>query len=106
LTEGVIARLGASFADVSSVTEEHLRATSDALVNRRKPPPLRHVEAALDGFASQMDTLRREGATRGLSSDAAGRLFALVFALEQLRSHLQDLGSRADEWAQGDATTQ
>jgi uncharacterized membrane protein YccC len=103
LTEGVIARLDASFADVSSVTENHLRATSDALVNRRKPPLLRHVEAALDGFASQMDTLRRAGVTRGLSSDAAGRLFALGFALEQFRNHLQDLDSRANEWARDDA---
>ena len=103
LTEGVIARLDASFADVSSVTEDHLRAIGDALVKRRKPPPLRSVEAALDGFASQMDALRREGVTRGLSSDAAGRLFALVFALEQLRTHLQDLDSRADEWARDDA---
>jgi uncharacterized membrane protein YccC len=103
LTEDVIARLDASFVDVSDVTATHLRATSDALVKRRKPPPFRDVEAVLDGFTSRMEALRREGVTRGLSIDAAGRLFALGFALEQFRNHIQDLDSRVGEWARDDA---
>jgi uncharacterized membrane protein YccC len=103
LTDVVIARLEASLAEVSNTIARHLRATADAFVKREKPPALDEVELALDGFTTMMDALRRDGVTRGLPSDTAGRLFALGFAIEQLRLHLEDLGSRADECARGDA---
>jgi uncharacterized membrane protein YccC len=103
LNEVVIARLDASFAKLSNTIEQHLRAAGDALVKREKPPSLGNVEAALDGFINVMEALRRDGVTRGLPGEAAGRLFALGFALEQLRRHLQDLGSRADECARDHA---
>src|SRR5690349_2433974 len=76
-----------------------LRVWRPAGPRRRRPPEPGAVEASLDDFASMLDALRSDGITRGLSGDAAARLFALGFAFEQLRQHLQDLGSRSGECA-------
>jgi hypothetical protein len=56
------------------------------LLARRHPPPLDAVAAALDGFAAEMGALRREGLTRTLALEGVERIFALGFALDQLRS--------------------
>jgi hypothetical protein len=46
-----------------------------------------------------MAALRREGLTRELGADAVERIFALDFALEQLRLHLRDLARCVGEFA-------
>jgi hypothetical protein len=43
--------------------------------------------------------LRRDGVVRGLNAEDAGRLFALGFALEQLRRDFDDFGDRIAECA-------
>ena len=47
------------------------------------------VIAALDGYAAEMAALRQEGLTRGLPAHAAEHVFALGFALDQMRQHLR-----------------
>ena len=49
--------------------------------------------------SAAITTLREEGATRLLSVDDVGRLFALGFAFDQLRDHLIDLMNRTAESA-------
>ena len=43
--------------------------------------------------------MRREGLTRDLSDETAERIFALGFALEQLRRNFSDLGRCITEFA-------
>ena len=69
------------------------------------PPALADVERALQDFTAAIEILRREGATRALPADSVGRLFALGFALEQLRRNFEDFSDRVTECAHADITT-
>ncbi|MGO8917240.1 MAG: FUSC family protein [Stellaceae bacterium] len=94
--------LEAPLAEITATTGEFLRAAGDALATGRDPPAPAAVLGALDGYAAAMAELRRAQLTQGLPGEEAGRIFALGFALEQLRSDVQDLTSRAGELADGD----
>ena len=95
-------RLGPWLAYVCETVADDLRASAAALSTRQGPPPLDHVEAALDGYAAEIATLRRQGLTRELPDEAVERVFALGFALEQLHLHLRDLARCLTEFAPGD----
>ena len=58
---------------------------------RQRPASRRDVEAALDGYAAEMAEVRSHGLMRDLSIDAVERIFALEFALAQLRQNFNDL---------------
>jgi hypothetical protein len=64
----------------------------------RLGPPLARV-AAFDGYAGEIAALRREGLTRDLPVDALERLFALGFAVEQLRHDFRELEQCVSEYA-------
>ena len=85
------ARLGPSLTRVGASTAEYLDACAHALLARRRPPPMDAVVAALDRYAVEMGALRSEGVTRGLSAHDLEQIFALGFALDQLRHHFTDL---------------
>jgi uncharacterized membrane protein YccC len=87
-----LARVRESFAD-------YLRGSAAALRAGRGPPPLDAAESALDAYAAEIAALRREGLTRSLSGEAAERLFALGFALEQMHQNFKDLERCVAEWA-------
>jgi hypothetical protein len=53
--------------------------------------PLATAEAALDGCADAFAAIRLEGLTLGLAVETAERIFALGFALEQVRHNFHDL---------------
>ena len=57
------------------------------------------VEQALAKFIATVEGLRREGATRALPAENLGRLYALGFALEQLRQNFEDFRNRLVECA-------
>jgi len=84
-------RLGPSLTHIGRLTGYYLKACARALLARRGPPPMDAVIAALDGFAAEMAALRREGLARGLSAHDAEHVFALGFALDQMRQHFTDL---------------
>jgi hypothetical protein len=63
------------------------------------PPPLAAAESALAAYAAEVDTVRREGLTRGLPGDATESFFALGFALEQMHNNLKDLERCVTDWA-------
>jgi uncharacterized membrane protein YccC len=87
----VEARLGPWLARIGRLTGSYLKACARALLARRGPPPMDAVIAVLDGFDGEMAALRREGLTRELSAHDAEHVFALGFALDQLRQHFTDL---------------
>jgi len=84
---------------VGETVADDLRASGAALSTRQGPPPLEEVEAALDGYAAEIAALRRQGLTRELSDDMLEHIFALGFALDQLRLHLRDLARCVGEHA-------
>ena len=65
---------------------DHLRGSAHALTAREPET----AEAAFDECARMTATLRDEGLTLSLPVNAAGRLFTLGFALEQMRQELRD----------------
>lgn len=99
LSETLQARLGPPLACAAETAVDYLRGSSAALIARRNPPPLAAVDAAFDGYAAEITALRREGLTRDLPVDALERLFALGFALEQLRHDFRELEQCVTEYA-------
>jgi hypothetical protein len=91
------ARLGPSLARIGAASAAYFKACARALEQRRGPPPMDAVLAALDGYAAQMAALREEGLTRELPAHAVEHVFALGFALDQVRHHLVDLARCVDE---------
>jgi uncharacterized membrane protein YccC len=91
LPDTFLPRLGPCVARVSDSATDYFRASAAALSARQGPPSLDAIEAALDGYAAEFAALRREGFTRALADEAAERIFALGFALDQLRLHSRDL---------------
>jgi uncharacterized membrane protein YccC len=91
------ARLGPCLTRIGAATAGYLNACASALLARRAPPPMDAVTAALDGYTSEMAALRLQGFTRDLPAHAVEHIFALGFALDQLRNHFTDLARSATE---------
>jgi hypothetical protein len=79
-----------------------LEVSGTDLRERKNPPVLDAVEQALARFIATIEELRREGATRALPAENIGRLYALRFALEQLRQNFEDFRNRVTECARAD----
>jgi uncharacterized membrane protein YccC len=94
-------RLGPALDRLGSVASAFLLGSSAALAQGRSPPPLEPVEAALEAHESEIAALRKEGLTRPLSTVEAERLFALGFALEQMRGDFADLAQIVHERVRG-----
>jgi uncharacterized membrane protein YccC len=105
LPDAIITRLRDPLGQVSDAAQRYLREAGEALLQRKIPPPLGGVENTLQDFIAVIEVLRREGTTRALPADSVGRLFALGFALEQLRRNFEDFGDRVTECARADAAT-
>jgi uncharacterized membrane protein YccC len=84
-------RFGARFAQAATAMHDYLRRSGEALARRRKPPPLDAAEAAFDDCVDIVGEIRRDGLTVGLPVDMVERIFALGFALDQLRQHFHEL---------------
>jgi uncharacterized membrane protein YccC len=99
LPEAFQPRLGPPLARVAGTVAEYLRGSAEALAARREPSALDAAEAALDDYAAAFTVVRDEGLTRGLPIDAAERIFALGFALEQVRHNFHDIEGSVREAA-------
>jgi len=99
LPEAFAMRLASPIAHLGAAFTDYLRASGAALLARRDPLSLDSVESALDAFSGEMAALRREGLTRTLPADAAERIFALGFVLEQMHHNVKDLERCVAEWA-------
>lgn len=93
----ILARLRQPLEQVSQATQRFLRTCADALRKRKNPPALDAVEQALATFIATIEELRGEGDTRVLPAENIGRLYALGFALEQLRQNFADFRNRVTE---------
>jgi uncharacterized membrane protein YccC len=101
LPEVLQKRLGPALAQTAATAADALRAMAGALAARRPPPPLDTVEASLEVFTATFSAVRQEGLTVGLPVETVERVFALGFAIEQLRQHLRDLDRCVQEAAGG-----
>jgi uncharacterized membrane protein YccC len=90
---------GPSLASVAAEGAGYLHGGAASLLARRDAPALDSFEQAMDDYSVGIDHIRREGLTRGLPSDMVERIFALGFALEQLRLNLRDLRRAVTEAA-------
>ncbi|MGE9009249.1 hypothetical protein ACO2JO_11745 [Leptospira interrogans] len=99
LPANVQARLDTPLSGVREAIEAHLRASAAALRNGASPPVIDPVQFALQGYAEEVASVRRDGLTRGLPGDAAERFFALGFSLEQMRQNIGDLDRCVAEWS-------
>ena len=97
------ARVQLPLERIGAVAAEYLHASGAALATHRRPPPCDGIEAAFNAYSSEIDMLRREGATRSLRAESVERFFAVGFALEQLRRNLRDLERCVTEWADAPA---
>jgi uncharacterized membrane protein YccC len=95
----IVTRLRESLDQASKAAQCFLRTCADALRKRKNPPGLDAVEQALAKFIATLEELRREGVTRALPAENIGRLYALVFALEQLLRDFVDFRDRVTECA-------
>jgi uncharacterized membrane protein YccC len=99
LPEPARQRLAPPLALAGEAIAQYLRATGTALALKQAAPAVDAVLDAMHQYGAAMAETRREGITRDLPGEEAGRIFAIGFALEQLRSDLHDLASRAHEFA-------
>jgi uncharacterized membrane protein YccC len=97
LPEDLQARFAGSLACIAGTTADYLRGVGVALTKRRAAPSPGAVATALHRYAADMAALRREGAAGSLPDDAAERVFALAFALEQLGRDLDGLAHCVNE---------
>jgi uncharacterized membrane protein YccC len=84
-------RLAPLLMRIGDSTSDDLRASAAVLLARRLPPSLAAVDAAYAAYTQEFAALRQEGFTRTLDAQEVERVFALGFALEQLRQNLVDL---------------
>lgn len=99
LPDAFRSRLAPRLTRIGAAAAAYARASAAALTARRPPPALDAVEAALDGYDVEFAAMRREGLTRDLSDEAVERVFALGFALDQLRRNFADLARCVAEFA-------
>jgi uncharacterized membrane protein YccC len=101
LPDAIQKRLGGPLARVADTAADYLRRSGKALLARRGPAPLAAAEAALDGCAEAFAAIRHDGLTLDLPVDTAERIFALGFALEQVRHNFHDLERCVTDTARG-----
>jgi len=92
-------RLGPALSEVATAGGSFFRDLGVAFANRAAPPSREALQRAQRHYDGEMAAVREEGATRGLPSAAAARLFALGFALDQLQENLRDMSDRVAEFA-------
>jgi len=84
---------------VSERLRAYLADAARSLAGRQPAPPLDALNKTFADYAAGVSELRRAGVTRDLSDEEATRIFALGFALDQLRRNLGDLNQRVAEFA-------
>jgi len=83
--------LGPRLADIEASVAGFLSDCARALRGRLAPPPLDTVDHIFESYLASFASVRVEGLTRDLPTDAAERFFALGFVMEQIRRDLADL---------------
>lgn len=87
------------FAAAGQVIEEYFKRSAASLRLRQGAPAATEVDAALLRCTNSLETARRGGELRNLSTDQLEHLFAMGFALAQMRRNFVDLDRCINEWA-------
>jgi hypothetical protein len=82
---------------VDEAIAEFLVTLSRSMQRHLPPPALEAMNEALEGYHEAMLLVWKQPHTRDMPLQAVGRVFALSFALEQLRDNARDLRDRAEE---------
>ena len=98
LPASVSSRLGPAAAALMRC-EATLATRCAAGLRDGRPVSRSGLAEARSSFEANFAEIRKEGHTRMLDFDAAGRVFGLTFALESLRRNLSDFADRVDELA-------
>jgi hypothetical protein len=93
-------RLALPLSDVSKAIVSYMKSVAASLRASAGSVDIRPVDVALQSYATEVASLRREGLIRGLPGDAAERFFALGFSLDQMRQNLNDLNRCHADWCQ------
>lgn len=91
LPDALRGRLGPPLTGVGTAARDFLNASATALAARNGPPALDVVETALAAYIAEVEAVRSEGLTLPLTSNEVEPVFALGFALDQLRQNFIDL---------------
>jgi uncharacterized membrane protein YccC len=75
----------------TAIVADGMHDMARALGARRVPLPFAALERSLEEFADACVAVRQDGLMLSLPIEAVERIFALGFALDQLRQHLRDL---------------
>jgi hypothetical protein len=100
LPASVQARLARPLSDVSNAIVRYMQSVAASLRSGSGSVDIKPVDEALQAYAAEVSSVRREGLIRGLPGDAAERFFALGFSLEQMRQNLNDLNRCHAEWCE------
>ena len=85
--------------EIGASARDYLRASADALTARREGPTTSWVDDALAAYFGEVATMRRNGQLTELPIAERERIFALGFALQQLRQNLVELADGVADWA-------
>ena len=99
LPEEIAAQLTPPLKRIEIAGRDFLRASATALRDQKPPPSLGDVDTTFRDYIERFGTVRREGLTHNMKSEAAERLFALGFTLEHLREHFVEVHRVVGEWA-------
>jgi len=91
LPEPLGSRLGPPLMRVGTTASEFLHNSATALSNREPPPSADDFEAALAAYTAELETVRKQRLTQPLTANEIEPVFALGFALDQLRQNFIDL---------------
>lgn len=99
LPEPLLEALEPSITAVGVSITEHLHACASSLRYRRPAPSLEEVVQSAMNYSKCVDAARQRYLFRDLSASAVEHVFAIGFAVEQIRRDLQDLDRCVDQWA-------
>jgi Fusaric acid resistance protein-like len=99
LPRSLLARLRGPLMRVGAAASDFLHDIAIRLDERSPPPPLDDFEAALAAYIAEVEAVRGEGLTLPLPSNEVEPVFALGFALEQLRQNFIDLRRCVQDYA-------
>ena len=85
--------------EIGATACDYLRASANALTARREGPATAAVDDALAAYFGQVAAMRRDGQLTALPPAERERIFALGFALQQLRRNLVELADGVADWA-------
>lgn len=99
LPETLLEALEPAITTVSASITRHLFACASSLRDRRPAPSLEEVAKSAMEYSERVDAARQRQLFRDLSASAVEHVFAIGFAVEQMRRDLQDLDRCVDQWA-------